>query len=104
MAKPEVCYAIIDAASEPDVFSLLDEYTPPVCCLYSEPLQPEIAELAPYLVEVSDDVRQWLDTRQTPWGDLSVFPGDDARVTPSSAEIHHGDYSGSGKTGFLAFL
>ncbi|MEM8349930.1 DUF4123 domain-containing protein [Morganella morganii] len=68
MAKPEVCYAIIDAASEPDVFSLLDEYTPPVCCLYSEPLQPEIAELAPYLVEVSDDVRQWLDTRQTPWG------------------------------------
>lgn len=68
MAKPEVCYAIIDAASEPDVFSLLDEYNPPACCLYSEPLQPEMAELAPYLVEVTDDVRKWLDTRQTPWG------------------------------------
>lgn len=68
MAKPEICYAIIDAASEPDVFSLLDEYNPPVCCLYSEPLQPEIAELAPYLVEVTDDVRKWLDARQTPWG------------------------------------
>lgn len=68
MAKPEICYAIIDAASEPDIFSLLDEYNPPVCCLYSEPLQPEIAELAPYLVEVTDDVRKWLDARQTPWG------------------------------------
>lgn len=68
MAKPEICYAIIDAASEPDIFSLLDEYNPPVCCLYSEPLQPEIAELAPYLVEVTDDVKKWLDARQTPWG------------------------------------
>lgn len=68
MTDPEICYAVIDAASEPDVFSLLDEYNPPACCLYSEPLQPEMADLAPYLVEVSDDVRKWLDTRQTPWG------------------------------------
>lgn len=68
MTDPEICYAVIDAASEPDVFSLLDEYNPPACCLYSEPLQPEMANLAPYLVEVSDDVRKWLDTRQTPWG------------------------------------
>lgn len=68
MTDPEICYAVIDAASEPDVFSLLDEYNPPACCLYSEPLQPEMADLAPYLVEVSDDVRKWLDTWQTPWG------------------------------------
>ncbi|MCU6238672.1 DUF4123 domain-containing protein [Morganella morganii] len=68
MAKPETGYAIIDAASEPDIFSLLDEYSPPACCLYSEPLQPDMAELAPYLVEVTEDVRKWLDTRNTPWG------------------------------------
>ncbi|MEM8059899.1 DUF4123 domain-containing protein [Morganella morganii] len=68
MTDPEICYAVIDAASEPDVFSLLDEYNPPACCLYSEPLQPEMADLAPYLVEVSADIRKWLDTRQTPWG------------------------------------
>lgn len=68
MAKPETGYAIIDAASEPDIFSLLDECNPPACCLYSEPLQPDMAELAPYLVEVTEDVRKWLDTRNTPWG------------------------------------
>lgn len=82
MAKPEIGYAIIDAASEPDVFSLLDKYNPPVCCLYSEPLQPEIAELAPYLVEVTDDVRKWLDTRKTPWG-IYVYS------TVSMRELRH---------------
>lgn len=68
MVKPETCYAIIDAASEPDVFNLFAEYEPPASCLYSEPIQPEIVSLAPYLVEVTEDVQRWLSTRETPWG------------------------------------
>lgn len=68
MAKPETCYAIIDAAAEPEVFNLLAESEPPASCLYSEPVQPEIAELAPYLVEATEDVKNWLNQRETPWG------------------------------------
>ncbi|ENU1225939.1 MULTISPECIES: DUF4123 domain-containing protein [Providencia] len=68
MVKPETCYAIIDAASEPDVFNLLAEHEPPASCLYSEPIQPEIVSLAPYLVEVTEEVQRWLNTRETPWG------------------------------------
>ncbi|EPG7575760.1 DUF4123 domain-containing protein [Providencia rettgeri] len=68
MVKPETCYAIIDAASEPDVFNLFAEHEPPASCLYSEPIQPEIVSLAPYLVEVTEEVQRWLSTRETPWG------------------------------------
>lgn len=68
MVKPETCYVIIDAASEPDVFNLLAEHEPPASCLYSEPIQPEIVSLAPYLVEVTEEVQRWLSTRETPWG------------------------------------
>lgn len=68
MAKLDTCYAIIDAASEPAIFAMLDELDPPASCLYSEPIQPEIIELAPYLVEVNDEVRKWLSQRETPWG------------------------------------
>lgn len=68
MAKLDTCYAIIDAASEPAIFAMLDELDPPASCLYSEPIQPEIVELAPYLVEVNDEVRKWLSQRETPWG------------------------------------
>ncbi|WP_413483516.1 DUF4123 domain-containing protein [Morganella psychrotolerans] len=82
MAKSEICYAVIDAASEPDVFSLLDKYNPPACCLYSEPLQPDITELAPYLVEVTEAVRKWLDARQTPWG-IYIY------ATASMRELRH---------------
>ncbi|MFY3769367.1 hypothetical protein AHYW_000246 [Providencia manganoxydans] len=68
MAKLDTCYAIIDAASEPDIFTMLEELDPPASCLYSEPIQPEIAELAPYLVEATPEVRKWLSQRDTPWG------------------------------------
>nr|ELR5039518.1 DUF4123 domain-containing protein [Providencia stuartii]ELR5080661.1 DUF4123 domain-containing protein [Providencia stuartii] len=68
MAKLDTCYAIIDAASEPDVFTMLEEFDPPASCLYSEPIQPEIAELAPYLVEATPEVRKWLSQSDTPWG------------------------------------
>ncbi|MGJ0638638.1 DUF4123 domain-containing protein [Xenorhabdus bovienii] len=64
----EILYAIIDGAAEPNFSLMLERYDPPSTCLYSEPLQPELAEIAPYLVQVNEEVKIWLECRKTPWG------------------------------------
>ncbi|AYM91222.1 DUF4123 domain-containing protein [Serratia sp. 3ACOL1] len=61
-------YAIIDGALEADLQLMLERYNPPHCCLYAEPVQPELLELAPWLVMVDQQVEAWLGTRETPWG------------------------------------
>lgn len=61
-------YAIIDAASEPELFGMLERYDPPASCLYAEPIQPELAELAPWIVQVDDNVREWLNKSSNYWG------------------------------------
>lgn len=61
-------YALIDGAVESDLLPFLTEYTPPHCCLYSPPVQPELVALAPYLVEVTQKVEEWLKFKTTPWG------------------------------------
>ncbi|OTA14185.1 hypothetical protein Xbed_03722 [Xenorhabdus beddingii] len=64
----ERLYAIIDGAAEPDLFFMLERYDPPSACLYGEPLQPELIKIAPYLVQVNEDVKIWLECSQNPWG------------------------------------
>jgi hypothetical protein len=64
----EKLYAIIDGAAEPDLFFALEHYDPPSACLYGEPLQPELIKIAPYLVQVTEKVKIWLECRKTPWG------------------------------------
>ncbi|AOM42643.1 DUF4123 domain-containing protein [Xenorhabdus hominickii] len=64
----EKLYAIIDGAAESDLFLMLERYDPPSACLYGEPLQPELVEIAPYLVQVTEEVKIWLECRRTPWG------------------------------------
>ncbi|MDX7986081.1 DUF4123 domain-containing protein [Xenorhabdus sp. 12] len=64
----EKLYAIIDGAAEADLFFMLERYDPPSACLYGEPLQPELVEIAPYLVQVDEKVKIWLECRKTPWG------------------------------------
>ncbi|MBC8947335.1 DUF4123 domain-containing protein [Xenorhabdus indica] len=64
----EKLYAIIDGAAESDLFLMLERYDPPSSCLYGEPLQPELVEIAPYLVQVTEEVKIWLECRKTPWG------------------------------------
>ncbi|BET95841.1 DUF4123 domain-containing protein [Xenorhabdus taiwanensis] len=64
----EKLYAIIDGAAESDLFFMLERYDPPSACLYGEPLQPELVEIAPYLVQVTEEVKIWLECRRTPWG------------------------------------
>ncbi|MGV7961730.1 DUF4123 domain-containing protein [Photorhabdus tasmaniensis] len=61
-------YAVIDGASEPRLFFVLEQVNPPVTCLYNESLQPELLNVAPYLVEVTEKVGLYLAEWQTPWG------------------------------------
>lgn len=63
-----VRYAIIDGAVMKDLMDFLSEHNPPHACLYSEPLQPELVELAPYLLEVTPEVEKWLQWNTSPWG------------------------------------
>ncbi|MEQ1965178.1 DUF4123 domain-containing protein [Xenorhabdus khoisanae] len=64
----DTLYAIIDGAAEPDLFLMLEQYDPPSACLYGEPLQPELVKIVPYLVQVNENVKTWLECRRTPWG------------------------------------
>lgn len=61
-------YAIIDAAAEPTCFEMFQQLDPERSCLYEPPLEPDVAELAPYLVLVNDDVENWLQQSSSPWG------------------------------------
>lgn len=61
-------YAIIDGASEEALLNFLAEHNPPHSCLYAEPLQQELVAIAPYLVQVTDEVSEWLADKVTPWG------------------------------------
>lgn len=61
-------YAIIDGASENALIAFLSEHNPPHSCLYAEPLAQDLVAIAPYLVQVTDDVSAWLGKKATPWG------------------------------------
>lgn len=63
-----VKYVIIDGAVESDLLHFLQETNPPHCCLYSEPIQPDLVALAPYLAEMTPEVEGWLSAKNTPWG------------------------------------
>jgi len=45
-------YAVLDGAMIPDLLSKLYEYRPEYECLYRGELAPDIAEVAPYLVQI----------------------------------------------------
>ena len=63
-----VRYAIIDGAVVEDLMDFLSGHNPPHACLYSEPLQPELVGLAPYLLEVTSEVEKWLQWNTCPLG------------------------------------
>ncbi|TQI79679.1 uncharacterized protein DUF4123 [Serratia fonticola] len=79
-AKPDLGetleYAIVDAGVEPALFDMLEQFTPLASCLYAEPLQPEIAQLAPYLILLTPAVKSWLENNPTPWGLLFTSAAD----------------------------
>lgn len=63
-------WAIVDTASEPGLYAMLEELDPPHASLYADPVPEDIGRLAPWLVQVDDDVHHWLMQRDTPWGIL----------------------------------
>src|SRR5699024_1237747 len=63
-----ILYAIVDGTCEDELINFLSESDPPATCLYAEPLQPDIISLAPYLIQVTEEVRNWLDGRESDWG------------------------------------
>lgn len=63
-----VRYAIVDGAVEEELLDFLEKANPPHCCLFSPPIQPDLVRMAPYLIEVTQEVEQWLNIRKKPWG------------------------------------
>jgi hypothetical protein len=55
-------YAVLDGASIPDLLDQLHEQQPEHVCLYRGELEPDMAEVAPYLVKLEPDTdfTDWL--------------------------------------------
>ncbi|MEW6730072.1 MAG: DUF4123 domain-containing protein [Acidobacteriota bacterium] len=55
-------YAVLDGASIPKLLAKLDEYQPLTICLFPEELAPDMAEVAPYLIqlEAGTEFIDWL--------------------------------------------
>src|SRR3954447_16399238 len=47
-------FAVIDGAAMPDLLDALYRLKPPFHCLYRGELQPDMAEVAPYLVQLQE--------------------------------------------------
>lgn len=66
------CYAVIDGAACEDLLRKLFEHSPEYCCLYAGELEPDVEEVAPYLVKLNQvhPFTTWLlETIGTkPWG------------------------------------
>lgn len=61
-------FAVLDGASIPDLLDMLYEHYPEFICLYRGELEPDIAEVAPYLVrlEQNSPITKWILDRG--WG------------------------------------
>ncbi len=68
VAPENSVYAVLDGASVPDLQTVLFEHEPEFECLYRGELEPDIAEVAPYLVhlEPEAEITQWVLERG--WG------------------------------------
>lgn len=58
--NPIKTYAVFDAAFEPKILTLIQSVESPFACLYPEPVDGALKAVAPYLIEVTPKVRQWL--------------------------------------------
>ena len=65
-------YAILDGAACPELLAKLEETQPDYCCLYAGELEPDVEEVAPYLVPLvaDDSFTEWLldSIGNKPWG------------------------------------
>ena len=65
-------YAVIDGAACEELLPKLAEHAPEYCCLYAGELEPDVEEVAPYLVKLVQEspFTQWLleSIGEKPWG------------------------------------
>jgi hypothetical protein len=77
-------YAVLDGASVPDLLAHLDRYEPEYVCLYRGELEPDMEEVAPYLIRVEPDSEfaEWLIEQGwgRHWGIYARSPEDLAAV------------------------
>ncbi|MFT5731500.1 MAG: hypothetical protein ACJA2W_002954 [Planctomycetota bacterium] len=72
--KSSKLYALLDAAKIENLLGVLAEFEPPSACLFSGKIEPSVALVAPYLVELEPggSFSEWLLERY--WGkDAGVF-------------------------------
>lgn len=68
MAKPLNRFAIVDGANVEGLMAILADLDPPHSCLYLEPVQAELVAIAPYLIQLNEEVDTWLLTLESHWG------------------------------------
>lgn len=67
-------YAVIDGSNAPGLLAHLQNYPKEYSCLYNEPIQEDLREFSPYLIELSlkhnDYFKQWLNSlgHSSYWG------------------------------------
>ncbi len=71
-------YAVLDGAAIPDLLEMFEECEPVRVCLLREVENPELAETAPYLVQLEVDTpfAEWLlaESLGRPWGIFAIVP------------------------------
>lgn len=68
-------YAVLDGAGVPDLPLKIYEMQPRAVCLYRGEIEPDVAEVAPYLVELfpEDDFTEWLLNEQQGGKNWGIF-------------------------------
>jgi hypothetical protein len=73
-------YAVIDGAACPELLEKIDEFKPEHVCLYAGELEPDMEEVAPYLIVLAPGqaFTEWLLDHlwQQSWGILALTPAD----------------------------
>jgi len=76
--EDESTYAVLDGASVPGLLDKLHEAKEPWACLYRGELEPDLAEVAPYLVKLNREspLTDWILTEGwgNHWGIFAVTP------------------------------
>jgi hypothetical protein len=61
-------YAVLDGAAVPDLLAHLYQHEPDSVCLYRGELKPDMAEVAPYLVQLAPDAEFTFWVLEQGWG------------------------------------
>lgn len=64
----ELHYALVDRASLPTLLEWVEQHDASAWCLFPAPVDEEFAQVAPYLVQLTTELEQYLTTLEKPWG------------------------------------